>query len=531
MRYRKVYIIIVAILLLTRVGYQFAHPDIYSDNIFQMAIAQNFMDGHGFSFKYINAQSEIYYSTDIKYPPLYPFILAVISFITGNPLLSSIIIQTFVLFLLVFFWRRIFFLFEPFINVEAYFYFISLIIMSTSIFNVINTILFVSLLLMSISIYCLFRYLLITESKKVNLILSSLFASLLFWTHYSNFFVAFYPAIVLFIVFYLSKKKTYLYDSLISILISIMITSGVLIYNYLLTGFINYYVDNPEVWKTGFFPEHLLLIDPLFLNAFVKSSSLPIHILFNISGLVDNLFFQIISLFVLLFIAFLIVKLFKENKSKFNIIFQIFITFLVIIILTISFLLYFSLRYKEIPSPGWTHIGDMRYMSAVYMSIIAAFIFLTFIKVKYISDRIIKVLRILIAVIILLSFSINVHSIITKWDFYDYKTNNYNHKNDLQDLFYNIKNELTQGNTAVFINNQLIEDAFRMSQLAGAAAINDSQIKSIEQFPPKIIYFFILPETAHYRKQDYQLIEWAKKFELVEISKVRNNISLFRVSN
>jgi hypothetical protein len=108
-------------LLLARVAYYFAQPDMSTDHLSQMAMAQNFMDGNGFSFKYLNAQGEIYYTTHIQWPPLYPFLIALLGFVTGNLLLSSFILQIAVLILLVITWRKTFNLFSSFLTEEAYF--------------------------------------------------------------------------------------------------------------------------------------------------------------------------------------------------------------------------------------------------------------------------------------------------------------------------------------------------------------------------------------------------------------------------
>ena len=531
MKYRKMYILIIAILMLTRIGYLIAQPDIYSDNIAQIAMAQNFMEGHGFSSKYLDSQKEIYYSTNIQSPPLYPFLLALISFMTANPLLSSFIIQIAVLLFLVIIWQKIFALFKNLVSEEAYFYFISLIIISTSIFNIINTILIVALLILSFSIYFTFAYLIIDESKKSNLFLSSLFASLLFWTHYSYFFVAFYPAVVLFIIFYLGKNKIYLYGAVSSFVISFTVTSGVLIYNYLSTGFINY-MDNPGIWEVGFFPEHLLLTNPFFLNAFFKSSYIYYYFFQTDQNILLALLFQIMSFLIFIIIAVLFLKLRKNKNISFGKISLLFIPFFVIIVFTISFLLYFTLHYKEIPSPGWTHIGDSRYLSAVFLSIIAIVVILIFVKANYLNKKLVKIFKILLICLIFISLSINIYSLVSSWDQYNYKTNDYNHKNDLQDLFNNVKLELSKGNQPIFIDNNLIVDAFRMSQLAKAAVINSSELKKIEQFPPNMVFFFILPgDEKYYRDEDYKLLDWGEKFNLKKIGRVRTNIDLYKVKN
>ena len=403
--------------------------------------------------------------------------------------------------------------------------------MSTSIFNIINTIFFVGLLILSLSIYFTFAYLFLDESKKLNLFLSSLFASLLFWTHYSYFLVAFYPAVVLFIIFYSGKNKTYLYSAFSSFIISLIVISGLLAYNYLSTGFINY-MDNRVIWETGFFPENLLLTNPFFLNAFFKSDYIPYYVFNNSHHIFLTLLFQITSFIIFITIVVLFLRLKKNRRIAFEKTSLLFIPFFVIIFLTITFLLYFTLHYHEIPSPGWTHIGESRYMSAVYLSIIAIVIMLIFVKADYINKKIIKTVKVMLICLIFLSLSINIYSFVSDWDEYDYKTNNYNRNRDQGDLVNNIRLELSKGNLPVFINNNLINDySFRMSQLAKAAVINASEVKKIEQFPPNMVFFFTLPEEKYYRDEDYQLLDWGKRFNLNIIGKIYSNGPLLKVSN
>ncbi|MDP2362824.1 MAG: hypothetical protein Q8M94_03540 [Ignavibacteria bacterium] len=521
---------LIIMIILVRIVYYFAQPDLCTDHISQMAMAQNFMDGHGFSFKYLDTQQQIYYKTHIQWPPLYPLLLASITFITANTLLSSLIIQIIVLLLLVFIWKRIFNLFKNFVTEEAYFYFISLLIISTSILNNINTILVLAILILSLSVYFMFAFLLLDKSKKLNLFLSSLFASLLFWTHYSYFLVAFYPAVVLFIIFLINKDKHNLYAAIRSSVVSFIVTSGVLIYNYFTTGFINY-MDNPALWDAGFFPEHLLLTDPFFLNAFFKSSYLIDYLFSNNQHIFLPILFQLASLIILIVIVVLFLRLSKNKNLPFKKTSQLFIPFFVIIVLTISFLLYFTLHYHEIPRPGWTHIGDARYLTAVYLSIIAVVIMLVFVKADYLNKNILNLIKVVFIFLIFISLSINIYITGKEWGNYSFKTNNYVVPGeDLQNLFYNIKHELSKGNQPVFIDNDLTVRSFRISQYAGAAVINSNELKDIEGFPSNMVFFFILPVAEQYRDEDHRMLEWSEKFNLKIIGKVYTNLDLFRVT-
>jgi hypothetical protein len=522
--------LLIAVLVLARVAYYFAQPDMSTDHLSQMAMAQNFMDGNGFSFKYLNAGGEIYYTTHIQWPPLYPFLIAMLGFVTGNLLLSSFILQIAVLILLVITWRKTFNLFSSFLTDEAYYYFISFLLISTSILNNINTILVFALLLLSVSLYYTFTYP-FKERSKLNLALSALFAALLFWTHYSYFFVAFYPALVLLIIYLFRKDRKYFFAGAGSFMISLVISSGVLIYNFVTTSNINY-MDNPDIWDAGFFPEHLLLTDPFFINTFFKTSYLFDYILKAAPDLVITLAFQFASLLVLAAIIILFNRLRKNKTLPFDKTSELFIPFFVIIALIIVFLLYFSLRYYEIPRPNWTHIGDPRYLSAVYMSVAAIVVMLIFNKAGYISSKLVKGIKTLMIFLIFINLAINIYITADHWGKYSFTKNVYEvPDNDLGELFDNINLEKSKGSVPVFIDNNLTVRSVRISQYAGAAVIGSDELNGIQVFPENMVFFFILPEAEQYREEDYQTLEWSRKFNLKNIGMVYNNLNLYKVNN
>ncbi len=529
---KKIFLIIIIILsFFVRILYYYAQPDLSTDHLSQMATAQNFMAGHGFSFKYLDSSLNIFYSTHIQWPPLYPLLIALVSFITANTLLSSFIIQIAVLLSLVIIWKKIFNLFENLVSEQAYFYFITLLVISTSVLNNINTVLVFSLLLLSLSLYFTFAFIFDHKSKKINIFLSSLFAALLFWTHYSYFFVAFYPAVVLFIIFYRNRNKNNLYASIGSFFISVIVTSGVLIYNFLSTGFINY-MDNPHLWDAGFFPQQLLLTDPFFLNAFFNSSYIYNYILKTEHNVLLSISLQIISFAILITICVLFLKLRKNKSLPFDKTSLLFIPFFVIIILTITFLLYFTLHYHEIPRPGWTHIGDPRYLSAVYLAVLAIVILLIFIKTEYLNKKILNPIKQIMLLLIFLSLSINIYITAKEWGNYSFSTeNNLNFKEDLQALFDNIKINSRVGKTPVFIDTDLTVRSFRISQYAGAAVISTKVVGGIKEIPSNIVFFFIMPVQEQLRNEDKLLLDWSKKFNLTEAGLVYNNLILYKVEN
>ncbi len=515
-------------LVLVRILYYYAQPDMSTDHLSQMAMAQNFLNGNGFSFQYLNSNAEIYYETHIQWPPLYPLILALLGLITSNLLLSSFIIQTAVLLLLIIVWRKTFALLKDYITEEAYFYFISFLLISTSILNNINTILVFALLLLSVSLYFTFAYL-FKEKSRLNIIFSASFAALLFWTHYSYFFVAFYPAVVMLILYALRKDKDYFITGAGLFTISLTIVSGVIIYNFLTTGNINY-MDNPEIWDAGFFPEHLLLTDPFFLNAFFKTSYLFDYIWKNQQELIITLAFQIISLTILVLIVLFFARLKKNKVQPFEKTSQIFIPFFVIIILVLVFLLYFTLRYHEIPRPNWTHIGDPRYMSGVYMSVAAIVVMLLFTKTNYISNKVVNAVKLFLLVLIFINLGINIYITTDHLGKYSFAKNAYKVPyNDLTDLYYNIKQAQDDGNIPVFIDNDLTVRSVRLSQYAGAAVVHLRVLKTINDFHPDMVFFFILPEEENYRDEEYHLIEWAKDKEIHTMGKVYSTLELKKI--
>ena len=523
--------LLVLIVILIRSIYYFAQPDLSTDHLSQMATAQNFMAGHGFSFKYLDSSLNIFYSTHIQWPPLYPLLIALITFVTANTLLSSFIIQIVALLAMVFIWKRIFNLFENLVSEEAYFYFITLLIISTSVLNNINTILVFSLLLLSLSLYFTFAFIFNNKSKKINLFLSSLFAALLFWTHYSFFFVAFYPAVVLFVIFYRNKDKNILYAAIGSFFINLFVTLGVLIFNYLSTGFINY-MDNPHLWDAGFFPQQLLLTDPFFINAFFNSSYIYNYILKTEHNVLLPISLQIISFAILITICVLFLKLRKNKSLPFDKTSLLFVPFFVIIILTITFLLYFTLHYHEIPRPGWTHIGDPRYMSPVYLSIIAIVVLLFFSKFDFFSKKIMSTIKAIFIGLISLNLVINIYISYKEWGNYTFKQYSYIvPNNDLQDLYSNIRREISKGNIPVFIDSDLTVRSFRISQYAGAAVINSIVVQKNDKLSSKLVFFFIMPDKYNTRERDLQLFEWANKFNLMDAGSVYNNLALYKVTN
>lgn len=523
--------LLVLIVVLVRTIYYFAQPDLSTDHLSQMAMAQNFMAGHGFSFKYLDSGLKIFYSTHIQWPPFYPLLLALLSFITSNTLFSSFIIQIAVLLSMVFIWKKIFNLFENLVSEQAYYYFITLLIISTSVLNNINTVLVFSLLLLSLSLYFTFAFIFNNKSKKINLFLSSLFAALLFWTHYSYFFVAFYPAVVIFIIFYRNKDKNNLYAAIGSFFISLVVTSGVLIYNYLSTGFINY-MDNPHLWDAGFFPQQLLLTDPFFINAFFNSSYFYSYILKTEHNVLLSVSLQIISFAILITICVLFLKLRKNKSLPFDKTSLLFVPFFVIIILTITFLLYFTLHYHEIPRPGWTHIGDPRYLSAVYLAVLAVIILLIFIKTDYLNKKILNLIKQIMLLLIFLSLSINIYITAKEWGNYSFSADNHlNFKEDLQSLFDNIKLNSRVGKTPVFIDTDLTVRSFRISQYTGAAVISTKEVSGIKEIPSNIVFFFIMPVQEQLRNEDKQLLDWSKKFNLSNAGKVYNNLILYKLEN
>ena len=195
--------------------------------------------------------------------------------------------------------------------------------------------------------------------------------------------------------------------------------------------------------------------------------------------------------------------------------------FTVVIALTLGFLLYFSLHYHEIPRPGWTHIGDPSYLSPVYLSIFSIFILLLFAKAVLYNTKVLAVFKSVLIGLIFINLAINVYITFKEWGNYTLENNIYKVPNsDLEELYENIKLELSKGYQPVFIDNELTVRSFRISQYAGAAAINANELKTIDQIPSNLVFFFILPEEEFFREEDNQLVNWGKKYNLKIIGKV-----------
>jgi len=291
-------------------------------------------------------------------------------------------------------------------------------------------------------------------------------------------------------------------------------------------------MDNPGIWEAGFFPEHLRLTNPFFVNAFFNTGYLPANLFFfskNYHSFL-TLLFQIASFIILLVIVFLYLRIRKSKSVSSNSTALLFIPFFAIIVLTISFLLYFTLHYHEIPIPGWTHIGDARYLSSVYLSIITIFILFVFVKVDFINPKIVKIFKGALYAFILVGLCINIYITVGHWGKYSFRNNNKAEKN-YELLFDNLKLELSEGKLPVFINSELTVLSFRMSQYAGTAGIRLNELNGMKKIPSNMVFFFILPEIKNYREVDFQLHNWGERFNLVKLGVVDTKYTLYKVNN
>jgi hypothetical protein len=292
-------------------------------------------------------------------------------------------------------------------------------------------------------------------------------------------------------------------------------------------------MDNPNNWVAGFFPEKILRMDPFFVKAFFNSGYLPANLFFfskNYHGAL-NLFFHIVSLGLIIFIILFLLRLKKEESKSFEKTYKLVITLFIVIVTSISFLLYFTLHYHEIPNPGFTHIGDARYLSALYLSVIAIIITLIFIKNNYLHKKIILTFKAVLIFLIILNVSVNFYLIIQNWSIHNFEGRNFKTERNYEKLFESIYRESETGNQPVFINNNFTVLSARVSQYAGAAVISVIEVTEIEILPEKMVFLFILPESNHYKIEDHQLVAWSKRFNLEKIGKVDSNFNLFKVYN
>jgi len=190
------------------------------------------------------------------------------------------------------------------------------------------------------------------------------------------------------------------------------------------------------------------------------------------------------------------------------------------------------LRYHEIPRPDWTHIGDARYLSPVYLSILAVVILLLFVKVDYLNKNILKFIRTVLILLIITNSLINIFITFKELGNYSYRKDTYIVPGkELQSLFTNIKLEISKGNLPVFVDNELTERSVRVSQYAGAAVIDEKDIINLERFPSNLVFFIIMPNEKYYDKEDWQFKDWAEKYTLRNIGNVYKDITLFRINN
>lgn len=514
------------LVFIIRVLYFLAQPDTCTDHVTQMALAENFMNGNGVSLAYVSEDdiSKAVYKTNIQWPPAYIVVLSLLTFLTKDFLLSSFIIRNFSLLLLLIIMYKIFSFFKDIVQDNYLLILFSFVLITTSIYNNINTILVLPLVLTFLSFFLFLKYY-FSEGKYIqSLLIASIISSLNFWFHYSYFILTFYIPIIMLFLRLKNKENINFSHIFLSFFIVIVIDSLLIVYNKLFAGSINY-MENPNIWEKGLFLKNLLLIDPFFINSLFKTVYLNQFFL-------DSTFFRVILHFFsfLVFISIWIglKKLYRilniNLKKKFLF---LLVNLLFIFLLNILILLFLSLHYYEIPRPGWTHIGDPRYLSISYLVIILIIFIIGYNKINY-DSFISKIFRIIFISFLFLNIFLNVYNVKINLNSPFRDTQLIFSDGDLKDLYCNIKKIKDSDKKVVFIDNGATVRQLRMAAFAGAYICDSNYFlnKELKTSQEIACIFPILFDDM--RKIDIKLLEFGEKNNFVKIGEI-NNQHLYKI--
>ncbi len=501
--------------LFIRIFYYIVQPDLCSDNILYMATARSFMNGNGVSIPYVNYDdiSKITYKTSIESPPAYSVILSLITIITKNFLLSDFIIRIIFIFITFYYCYKILMLYNEIISIRGIIFAVSFIIISSSILNNINTILIPPLSITSASLYYFIR--LYNSNLRIKeIIFISLLVSMNVWFHYTYILVPFFIPLV-FIRDYIKRKNIQtLKSAIISLLIIVPVISLLLLYNYLEAGNI-IYMDASSKWEKGFFVSNLQYFDPIFLSALIK--------LVYFSNFIKNQqYFFLLSHFIsfLIFIA-LILSFYKFKKVQSRKIINLFHIFFYVAILILFLLIYTSLRYYEVPRPGWSYVGDPRYFSIVYLTIILLLFLLGFNKIYY-SSKLAKIIRLMLVFFFMVNFLANILIIKSHFGgkYFDLEFNI--EKEPFYDLYHNINSMVNSGKKVVYIDNGATVRQVRIAALAGAIICDSSYFlnNTIRTSEEIICVFYIFTKDS--REIDKNLNDFGIENNYYKIGEVFN---------
>ena len=231
-------------------------------------------------------------------------------------------------------------------------------------------------------------------------------------------------------------------------------------------------MENPGIWEKGFFLKQLFAIKPLFIDALFKTDYLKPFFIKSGLGTLFVIALQALSLFVFVFVLSVLVKKNASvQTSNSNIHFFLVTSSFVFILLTLTLLSYFSLNFKELPSPGWTHLGETRYWGNAYLLILFLIVFsmgfLKFEKIKRISSAI-------LILFVALNLSVNVIIIKKDYSLRGFNLDNLMKKDQLNDLYSEIKSLKTEGKNVIFADTELSVRSARVASLAGASIIDPS---------------------------------------------------------
>jgi len=374
-----------------------------NDNAFSLAAAKNISEGHGYTIKTASAEdlSNFYYDPVNRWPPGYSWLLVVAHWLFKTDWIhASYILNAIGLTLLVLIFRKMLIQLEypAWIVHVAVLYFGFLLhpfhySYYADIFGLLFFLLGLSMLLS-----------LIKTDRHFGLfsILSAFFLGFSAYMKYLYIPLCFLPIISLFIYGYSLKRKDFQSAAIKGFTFLLLIIGSLLFFQFINSGQSLYI--NPS--KTGFFPGQLRsmaavipsgLINMLFLN-------MQLSIILHISYHALQVFWQIINICCMVWLAYITYKLFRSRifrirdyRSFYAIqacMFTI-VLFSYLIVLTVMKNKHYKDTFFE-----WVYVQELRYYS-VFIVFILQFVLLLFLKQEYFFNKTGKIIfRSLIAFVL-----------------------------------------------------------------------------------------------------------------------------------
>lgn len=503
------------LVFIIRVLYFLAQPDMCTDHVTQMALAENFMNGNGISLAYVSEDdiSKTNYKPQILWPPLYIIILGILSSLTHNALFSSFIIRVIVVLTIALFLFKLISNYKDFLSLTNKLFLIAFIIISTSIFNNINTILYIPLVIFFICIYYFLQYINSNSKNYIRLVLISLFLSVCFWFHYLYMITVYFITFYFLYNFLVLKKKEYIINSFTSLLAISISLGALLLYNYFYAGTVSYFENAINIDK-GLFLNNLININPFFLYVFLKTEYLFLIFKSNIFlKLVLNSISFILLIFIIMNYKNILNLIDSYNKNRIKILMN---TFTIIFLLGLILPIYFSLRYNYLSNPDWTYVSESRYFTAIHLIITIVLFFFSF-NVYLKGKRTMKFLRIMFVLSIVISMFINLSIVKRGLSHKFFNIEKLIRAESISDLYFNIKKEKENNRKVVYIDNGATVRQLRMAAFAGASICDSAYFlnKEIKTSDTVACIFSVLTNSP--REIDFKLKDFGVKNNYVKI--------------